>query len=124
MADDVTAGELDRRLGAHEQRTDRIHGELDQRITNLAKDTVPLDLYNRGERDRDRELQRLETEHDEGMDTLRREHAADIRQVREEIKELRDRPAMTLGKWLGVLTVTVAFLALMVQAWGTWKGAK
>lgn len=113
MADDVSTGELDRRLQAHEQRTDRIHGELDTRITNLARDTVPLALYQQGERDRDKEVA-----------ALKEEHVEDIRQVRGELRELRERPHMTFTRWLGVLTVTAAFLALLVQAYGTLKGAK
>lgn len=113
MADDVSAGELDRRLEAHERRTDRIHAETDKRITDLAKDTVPLALYQQGERDRDREIQRLDNEHEQ-----------DVKRLRDEIKELRDRPQMTWARWLGVLTVAAAFLALAVQAYGTLRGAK
>jgi hypothetical protein len=38
--------------------------------------------------------------------------------------KLEERPGMTLGRWLGILTVAAAFLALAVQAYGTLKGAK
>ena len=113
MPDDVSSGELYRRQRDHEQRTDRIHADLDNRITSLAKDTVPLALYQQGERDRDKEIQRLEDEHD-----------VDIRQVRGELKELRERPQMTMGRWVAVGTALIALLALLVQAYGTLKGAK
>lgn len=113
MADDVSAGELDRRLEAHERRTDRIHGELDSRITNLAKDTVPLLVYQQGERDRDREVQ-----------SLKDEHVNDVRQIRDELRELRERPSMTVGRWAVVGSAMIALLALIVQAYGTLKGAK
>lgn len=121
MADDVTAGELDRRLEAHERRTDAIHAALDNRITLVAKDMTPLELYNRGERDRDRELGRLEAEHDQDLTSLRDNV---IKPLADRVTALEQRPAMTLGRWLGIIGVAVAFLALAVQAYATWKGAK
>ena len=102
MADDVSPGEVYRRLVDHEQRTDRTHAALDSRITDVAKDMVPLQLYQQGERDRDREVQGLT----------------------ERIDKLEERPGMTFGRWLGILTVAAAFLALAVQAYGTMKGIK
>ena len=112
MADEVSPGEAYRRLLDHEARTDRVHAALDARITDLAKDLVPLALYQQGERDRDKELQRLDAE-----------HAEDIRQVRGEIKELRERPQMTLGRWVAVITVVVTFLGVMIEAYAALKGA-
>lgn len=112
MADDISTGELDRRLESHERRTDRIHAETDARITNLAREMVPLGLYQRAERDRDRQMQRLEDDHDE-----------DVRQLREEIAQLRERPAMTLGKWVAVLGVVAAFLGVAITAWSTLRGS-
>lgn len=102
MDDGVSPGEVYRRLVDHEARTDRVHAALDSRITDVAKDMVPLALYNQGERDRDREIQG----------------------VTERLDKLEERPGMTLGRWLGILTVAAAFLALAVQAYGTLKGAK
>lgn len=102
MPDDVSAGETYRRLRDHETRTDRIHEALDTRITNLARDTVPLTLYQQGESDRD----------------------DDMRTMAARIGKIEERPAMTWGRWLAVLGVAVAFLGLAVQAYGTLKGAK
>lgn len=102
MADDVSPGEVYRRLIDHEQRTDRTHAALDSRVTDVAKDMVPLALYQQGERDRDREVQGLA----------------------DRVEKLEERPALSLGRWLGILTVAAAFLALAVQAYGTIKGAK
>ncbi|ANZ14444.1 membrane protein [Streptomyces noursei ATCC 11455] len=102
MADDVSPGELYRRMVDHEQRTDRVHEAQDARITSLAKDMVPLQLYQQSERDWD----------------------DDIKALGDRVTKLEERPAMTLTRWLGVLTVTAAFLALAVQAWGTLKGAQ
>ncbi|NUQ95208.1 MAG: hypothetical protein HOY79_01150 [Streptomyces sp.] len=63
---------------------------------------VPLALYQQGERDRDREVQGLA----------------------DRVEKLEERPAMTVGRWVGILAVVVAFLALAVQAYGTMRGAK
>ncbi|WP_202235309.1 hypothetical protein [Actinacidiphila reveromycinica] len=102
MPDDVSVGETYRRLQDHERRTQREHEALDTRITNLARDTVPLQLYQQGERDRD----------------------DDMKAVTDRLGKVEDRPAMSLARWLGIVTVVVAFLALAVQAWGTLKGAQ
>jgi len=102
VTDDVTPGEVYRRLVDHEERTDRVHAALDSRVTDVAKSTVPLALYQQGELDRDRAVQALT----------------------ERVAKLEGRPALSLSRWLGILGVVAAFLALAVQAYGTWKGAK
>ncbi|MCW7941705.1 hypothetical protein AAW14_06615 [Streptomyces hygroscopicus] len=102
MTDDVSPGEVYRRLVDHEQRTDRVHASLDSRVTDLAKDTVTVRMWQEAEQDRDREVQAL---------TGR-------------VSKLEERPAMTFGRWIAILTVAAAFLALAVQAYGTMKGAK
>ena len=102
MADDVSPGEVYRRLQDHETRTTREHTAMDGRITDLARETVPLRLYQQGERDRD----------------------GDMKTLADRLTKLEERPAMTLTRWLGVLTVAAAFLALAVQAYGTLKGAQ
>lgn len=102
MPDDVTPGELDRRLRDHEARTDRIHGEQDSRITRVAADSVPLAVYRADQRARDREVQEL----------------------RDEVKEIREKPALTVGRIAVIATAVIALAALLVQAWGTLKGAK
>lgn len=101
MADDVLPGEVYRRLVDHEHRTDRVHASLDSRITDVAKDTVTVRMWQEAEQDRDREVQAL---------TVR-------------VEKLEERPALSFGRWLGILGVVVAFLALAVQAYGTMKGA-
>lgn len=102
MADDVSAGEVYRRLLDHEQRTDRVHAALDTRVTNLAKDAVPLQLYQDRERDRD----------------------DDMKAISDRVTKLEDRPAMTFGRWMAALGVAIAFLTLAVTAWATMRGAK
>jgi hypothetical protein len=101
VADEPTPGELYRRFQDHEQRTDRIHSELDNRITRMAAESVPLDVYQADQRARDRE------------DTAR-----DRR-----VEALEKRPALTAGRWAVIATAIVAVLALAVQAYGTLKGA-
>jgi hypothetical protein len=117
----VSSGEVYRRLADHERRTDDIHADLGRRITEVAKDMVPLNLYQQGERDRDREMARLETEHDQDLTSLR---DTVIKPIADRVRVLEERPAMTLGRWLGVATVVIALVALVVQAYGTLKGAK
>lgn len=74
---------------------------------------VPLRMWQQAELDRTEQIRRLEQEHD-----------TDIAHVRAEIKELRERPAMTAGRWAVVGTALIALVALLVQAYGTLKGAK
>lgn len=122
MSDErVSSGEVYRRLADHERRTDAVHAALDSRITDVAKDMVPLTLYQQGERDRDREMQRLEAEHDQDLLSLRDNV---IKPLADRVRVLEDRPAMTLGRWLGIATAAIALVALLVQAYGTLKGAK
>lgn len=102
MTDDVSPGEVYRRLVDHEQRTDRVHAALDSRITDVAKDAVTVRMWQQAEQDRDRE----------------------VRALTGRVEKLEEKPAMTFGRWVGILTVAAAFLALAVQAYGTLKGAK
>lgn len=113
MPDEVTIGELDRRLRDHEKRTDRIHGEQDTRITNVAAGMVPLASF-----------QAAEQAHREAVARLEREHEQDIAELRAELRELRERPALSMGRIAVIVTAVVAMLALMVQAYGTLKGAR
>lgn len=113
MPDDVSPEWVLRSLEAHEHREDRVHGELDGRITNLASHTVPLGEYQTAERARNAEIQRLDQEHTE-----------DMRLLRGELRDLRERPQMTIGRWAVIATAAIALCALLVQAYGTLKGAK
>lgn len=121
MPDDVTAGELDRRLEAHERRTDRIHGEQDARITNLAKDTVPLLAYQQAERARDAELQRMNREHDEDLAELKDNL---IKPLVGRVERLEKRPGLAWGWVVAAGTLIVTVLGVLVQAWAAAKGAK
>ncbi|MGW3195201.1 hypothetical protein ACWDBD_11570 [Streptomyces sp. NPDC001118] len=102
MADDVSPGEVYRRLVDHEQRTDRVHAALDSRVTDIAKDAVTVRMWQEAEQDRDREYLALTSR----------------------VEKLEERPGLSFGRWLGILTVAAAFLALAVQAYGVMKGAK
>lgn len=121
MADDVTAGELDRRLDAHERRTDRIHGELDSRITNLAKDTVPLLAYQQAERARDAELQRMSREHEGDLTELRDNV---IKPLVGRVEKLEGRPGVAWGWVVAGGTLLITVLGVLIQAWAAAKGAK
>jgi hypothetical protein len=113
VADEVTPGELDRRLRDHEARTDRVHAELDNRIAENARAMVPLAVYQTAERARDAEIARIE-----------QERSAAERRTGDRLTALEARPGMTAARWLGVITVALAFVALLVEAYGTLRGVK
>jgi len=125
VPDDVTLGELHRRLQDHEQRTDRIHGEQDSRIARVAAESVPLDVYQADQRAVAELARRLE-----------RDRVEDVRKLREDvIKPLVERttaletvnatrPTMSFGKWMQALGVVMAFLTVVIAAWVATKGAK
>jgi exosome complex RNA-binding protein Csl4 len=132
VADDVTPGELDRRLRDHESRTDRVHGELDSRITRVASESVTVAVWQLAERAHVAEAVRLEREHVADIQRLEREHDEDLQHLQdnvikplvERVEKVEDRPAMSTARWLGVVVAVCAALALMVQAYGTLKGAR
>lgn len=101
MADEVTPGELDRRLRDHEVRTDRVHAEQDNRIARVAAESLPLDVYQADQRARDRE----NTIRDRRLDAV------------------EARPQMTFTNKLALYGVLVAFLGVVVAAWAATKGA-
>ncbi|WP_370145676.1 hypothetical protein [Streptacidiphilus sp. EB129] len=98
----MSLGEVARRLEAHEQRTISEHRDLGDRITRTAQDAVQADVHDRIERDRDKELAKLE----------------------KRVETLEQRPGLTLGRWAVIATAVIAMLALAVQAYGTLRGAK
>lgn len=102
MPDDVSPDWVLHSLEAHERRTDRVHDAMDTRITSVARDAVPLQLYQDRERDRD----------------------VHMKAISDRVTTLENRPAMTWARWLGVLTVAAAFLAIGLQAYSTLKGAR
>lgn len=135
MSDEFTLAEARRNQREHEQRSTEQHRALDERITAVAAQSVTVAVWQQVERARDAEVrrlehehvaeaQRLEREHATDIQRVEREHARDVGEIREELKELRARPGMSLGRWLGVATVVLMFAGLMFQAYATAKGAK
>ena len=102
MGDDVSAAEVYRRLRDHEQRTQREHDAMETRLANLARDTVPLQLYQQAERGRD----------------------DDMRTLSDRVDRVEAQPQMSLTRWLAIITVAAALIGLAIQAYGTLKGAK
>lgn len=103
MPDEPTVGEVFRRLRDHEQRTGAEHRALDDRITRTAADAVQADVHDRIERDRDRELGKLDR--------------------RVESLERRPVPTMTFGRWIALAGAITGFLTVVVAAWAVTKGA-
>lgn len=120
MADEPTPGELYRRFQDHEQRTDRIHSELDNRITRMAAESVPLDVWHQAERARDQQHAQLEREQQEALRRLRDDT---IKPLQADVKELKKRPRGNLVIASGVAVAVIALLALVVQTWSAAKGA-
>lgn len=109
MADEQPGtGEVWRRLRDHEQRSDAKHTALDERISKLDAESVPIGEYRADQRARDREVQNLERR----MEGLEHRHEA-----------LEQRPAMTVGRWAAVALAVAAVLTLVITAYGTLKGA-
>lgn len=121
MADDVSAGWVDRRLDAHERHTDRTHDELASRITNLAKDTVPLGEWQRAERARNAELARMSREHDEDLTELKTNV---IQPLVGRVEKLEKRPGVAWGWVVAGGTLLIGVLGVLIQAWAAAKGAK
>lgn len=121
MTDDVSTGELNRRLDAHENRTDRIHGEQDARLTNLAKDMVPLSLFQASERARDQEMARMARERDEDLTDLKDNV---LKPLVGRVERLEKRPGVAWGWVIVGGTFLVTVLGVLIQAWTAAKGAK
>lgn len=130
MADDPTTGEVYRRLQDHETRSDRQHSELDQRITRMAAESVPLDVWHQAERARDAELARLRQEHDADLTALRQdvirplERRLEATDKRVSAVEKRPGPTMTFSRWMAVVTAALTAVGVVVAAWAATKGAK
>lgn len=106
MPNGPTPDELAWRLDAHERRTTDEHKDLRDRIDRVATEAVQADVHDRIERDRDKELGKL----DRRVETLEKANA--------------NRPGMTFTRWMQVLGVVAAFLAVLVTAWVATRGAK
>lgn len=140
MADDPTTGEVYRRLQDHEQRSDRQHSDLDQRITRMAAESVPLDVWHQAERARDAEMSRMRQDHEADMVRGHQEHDADLARFRQdvtrplgrrleavekrlEVVEKRPGPTMTFSRWMAVITAVITALGVVVAAYAASKGA-
>jgi hypothetical protein len=124
VPDEPTPGEVYRRLQDHEQRTAMEHRALDERITAVAQQSVPMVAYQADQRARDAETARLDREHAADVARLDREREQSERQASDRFSKIEDRPSMSLARWLGVATVVLMLLALLVDAYGTLRGAK
>lgn len=102
MSDDITPGELDRRMRDHEQRTVIEHKTIHDRIGRISTESVQLDVHAQVEKDRDREIKALE----------------------QRVRALETKPGITWGRAMAGVTVVIAILALMIQAYSTVRGIK
>lgn len=125
MSDEVTLGEVNRGLREHKRESAEQHRALDERITRLAAESVPLDVYQADQRATVDMARRLEHDRVEGERKLREDV---ITPALGRITALETanatRPGMTFTKWMQVLGVIAAFAAVLVTAWVATKGAK
>lgn len=125
MPDDVTLGEVQRGLREHRRESAEQHRALDERITRVAAESVPLDVYQADQRAVAELARRLERDRVEGERKLR-EDVINPGLVRTTALETANanRPTMTFTRWMQVLGVVAAFLAVLVTAWVATRGAK
>jgi hypothetical protein len=84
-----------RRLQDHETRTALEHRAIDERITAVAQQSVPMVAYQADQRARDAETVRLDREHAADVARLDREREQSDRQANDRLAKIEDRPAMT-----------------------------
>lgn len=97
-------------------------GELNRTVERMERQWAAELARVRAEHDAD--ITRLEREHEAELQRLEREHARDVAALRNELKEVRERPQLTAGRLAVLGTAVTALLALVVQAYGVLKGAK
>lgn len=102
MSDDITLGEIYRRLRAHEERSTQEHQTLHDRISRVALESVQADVHTQLERDRTKDIK--------GLDRR--------------LEALEKRPGVTWGRALAAVSVAIAMVALLIQAYSTVKGVK
>ncbi len=101
-ANDITPGELDRRMRDHEHRMNNEHQVIHARIARVAAESVQVDVHERIEKQRDKEL----------ADLAKR------------LERLETRPSIAWGRLVTSVTAVVAVMGLLIQAYSTVKGVR
>lgn len=94
---------------------------MDERITELARRAVTDSVYQLDKAATVEMARRLERDRVEDVRKLREDV---IKPIADRLEKVEGRPAMSLARWLGVVTVALGLAALLVQAYGTLRGAK
>jgi hypothetical protein len=102
VADEPTPGELYRTFLAHQQQTAEEHKQLREQASRIALEAVHQNVYQSDLRARDREITALDRR----------------------VEAVEKRPGLTAGRIAVIATAVIALAALLVQAYGTIKGAK
>ena len=100
VADDYSLGELWRRQHDHEERSERSHQALSNRI--------------------DEQIRRVEQDHDEDLAQFRRD-AFDP--LVERLKRMEGRSGVTWGWIVAGATLLIGVVGLLIEAWSAAKGA-
>jgi len=102
MSNDITTGELDRRIRDHEKRSAAEHQVIHDRISRVSSESVQVDVHTEIENERKKEIE----------------------EVKRRVSALEARPGITLGRAVVAITVLVGILGLLIQAYTAVKGAK
>ena len=94
---------------------------MDERITGVAAQMVPMGVWQQAERARDAEIARLERERVQAIEALKEDV---IKPLRGRVITLEKLRGMNFSRWLGILAVVAAFAGVIVTAYATSKGAK
>ena len=128
MADDLTPGEIRRTFERIERALQDSQRASDDRMNELARKTVPAELWAAEHRALVDDVKHLETDVHEGFERVERTSRerkavleADIAKVRKTVedhqKEHRDNSAWSRSKTLTVIAITVGACATLAGAW-------
>lgn len=128
MADDMTAGEIRRTLERLERAQRDAHKAIDDRISELARKTVPAELWasehkalvddvKHLEADCREGFERVERTSQERMTTLRGEISAIRKAQRDHEESHRESSNWSRSKTMTVVAIVVGASATIVGAW-------
>lgn len=127
MADDLTPGEIRRSLERIEAAQRDAHRAIDDRLADLARKTVPVELWAAEHKALGEDVKHLEGDFHEAVDRIERTSQERMATLRAEIKAVRtaqsdhEQQHRESGQWSRSRTLTV--IAIVVGATATLVGA-
>lgn len=102
VGNDVTTGELDRRMRDHEDRTLRDHQTIHDRISRVSMNSVQNAVH----------------------DQIERERTDQIKDLDDRLTAIESKRGLTKTQIIAICGVIVALAALLVQTYMATKGSK